>query len=88
MGYICTHIYIYTYIYIYIYIPKNAKAPQAAAVIHSAFEKHFIRVETIKYEDVIKYGGDEEAKRNGAMRVEGKDYIMQDGDVVHFLTSA
>jgi ribosome-binding ATPase YchF (GTP1/OBG family) len=62
--------------------------PQAAAVIHSTFEKHYIRAEVVSYEDMIKYGSEDEAKRNNAVRVEGKDYIMKDGDVVHFLTSA
>jgi ribosome-binding ATPase YchF (GTP1/OBG family) len=47
-----------------------------------------VKAETISYEDFIKYGSEEAAKRNNAMRSEGKEYVMQDGDVVHFLTSA
>ena len=69
-------------------IEVNTKAPQAAAVIHSDFEKHFIRVEVISCNDYLKYGSEDECKRNNAFRNEGKEYVMQDGDVVHFLTSA
>lgn len=65
-------------------IKKGDKAPQAAGVIHKDFEKGFIRAETISYEDFIKYGGEQKAKEAGAMRSEGKDYIVQDGDVMHF----
>ena len=60
------------------------KAPVAAGVIHKDFEKGFIRAEVISYEDFIKYGGEAKAKEAGAMRVEGKDYIVVDGDVMHF----
>jgi GTP-binding protein YchF len=60
-------------------------APQAAGKIHTDFEKGFIRAETISYDDFIEYNGEKGAKDNGKMRVEGKDYIMCDGDIVHFL---
>jgi len=59
-------------------------APKAAGVIHTDFEKGFIRAETTAYEDFDKYGGEQGAKEAGKFRLEGKDYIMQDGDVVHF----
>ena len=59
-------------------------APKAASVIHNDFEKGFIRAEVISYEDFIKYGGENGAKDAGKMRLEGKDYIVQDGDVMHF----
>ena len=65
-------------------IRKGDSAPKAAGVIHKDFEKGFIRAETIAYEDFIKYGGETKAKEAGAMRTEGKDYIVQDGDVMHF----
>ena len=65
-------------------IKKNTTAPKAAAVIHNDFEKGFIRAEVISYEDFIKYGGEAGAKEAGKMRLEGKDYIVQDGDVMHF----
>jgi GTP-binding protein YchF len=66
----------------------GARAPQAAAEIHSDFEKHFIRAEVIGYEDFIAAGGESAAKAAGKMRVEGKDYVVQDGDVVYFRVSA
>jgi GTP-binding protein YchF len=62
----------------------GATAPKAAAVIHTDFEKGFIRAETIAYEDFVKYNGEHGAKEAGKLRVEGKDYIVQDGDVLHF----
>lgn len=65
-------------------IKKGDKAPSAAGVIHKDFEKGFIRAETISYDDFIKYGGEAKAKEAGAMRSEGKDYIVCDGDVIHF----
>ncbi|EES89826.1 redox-regulated ATPase YchF [Helicobacter canadensis] len=65
-------------------IHRGDKAPVAAGVIHNDFEKGFIRAEVIAYEDFIKYGGEAKAKEAGAMRVEGKDYIVNDGDVMHF----
>jgi GTP-binding protein YchF len=69
-------------------IRRGDLAPQAAAVIHSDFEKHFIRAEVIPFETYIECGGESGAKAKGAMRVEGKDYEVQDGDVVHFRVSA
>jgi len=65
-------------------IHKGTKAPQAAAVIHNDFEKGFIRAEVISYEDFISCGGESGAKEAGKMRLEGKDYIVVDGDVMHF----
>ncbi|WP_457596454.1 redox-regulated ATPase YchF [Hydrogenimonas sp.] len=65
-------------------IHKGWKAPKAASVIHNDFEKGFIRAEVIAYEDFIKYGGEQGAKEAGKMRLEGKDYVVQDGDVMHF----
>jgi len=65
-------------------IRKNTTAPKAAAVIHNDFEKGFIRAEVISYEDFVAYGGEQGAKEAGKMRLEGKEYIVQDGDVMHF----
>jgi hypothetical protein len=65
-------------------VKQNATAPQAAGVIHTDFEKGFIRAEVIAYEDFIKYNGETGAKEAGKWRLEGKDYIVQDGDVIHF----
>ena len=62
----------------------GATAPKAAAVIHTDFEKGFIRAETIAYEDFVRYNGEHGAKEAGKLRVEGKDYIVKDGDVMHF----
>ena len=60
------------------------KAPQRAGVIHTDFEKGFIRAEVIKYEDYIKYGSEAAVREAGKMSVEGKDYVVQDGDIMHF----
>lgn len=65
-------------------IPIGATAPQAAGVIHTDFEKGFIRAETTAYEDFIQYNGESGAKEAGKLRLEGKDYVVQDGDVMHF----
>jgi len=65
-------------------IRQNTTAPKAAAVIHNDFEKGFIRAEVIAYEDFIEFGGDAGAKEAGKNRLEGKEYIVQDGDVMHF----
>lgn len=65
-------------------IPVGATAPQGAGKIHTDFEKGFIRAEVIAYEDFIKYGGEQGAKDAGKWRLEGKTYVMNDGDVVHF----
>jgi GTP-binding protein YchF len=65
-------------------IPVGATAPQAAGVIHTDFEKGFIRAEVISYEDYENYGSEAKVKEAGKMRVEGKEYIVQNGDVMHF----
>ena len=65
-------------------IPVNATAPQGAGVIHTDFEKGFIRAEVISYEDFISCNGEQGAKDAGKWRLEGKDYALQDGDVAHF----
>jgi GTP-binding protein YchF len=65
-------------------ITQGTKAPQAAGVIHTDFEKGFIRAETISYDDYIAAGGEVGAKEAGKMRLEGKDYVVADGDVMHF----
>ena len=65
-------------------IPAGATAPKAAGVIHTDFEKGFIRAEVIAYDDFIAYKGEQGAKDAGKWRLEGKDYVMRDGDVVHF----
>ena len=65
-------------------IRKNTPAPKAASVIHTDFEKKFIRAEAVSCEDFIKYGSSEKCKENGKLRTEGKDYIVKDGDVLHF----
>lgn len=66
-------------------IPVGATAPQAAGVIHTDFERGFIRAQTIAYDDFIKFNGEQGAKEAGKMRAEGKDYVVQDGDVLNFL---
>lgn len=63
---------------------KGAKAPQAAGVIHTDFEKGFIRAEVIKYDDYVKYGSENGCKEAGKMGVEGKEYVVKDGDIMHF----
>lgn len=66
-------------------VAKGATAPQAAGVIHSDFERGFIRAEVISYDDFVQYNGEQGAKDAGKRRLEGKDYIVKDGDVMHFL---
>ena len=66
-------------------IHKGDTAPQAAGVIHTDFERGFIRAQVIAYEDFVALGGEAKAKEAGKMRVEGKEYIVKDGDVMHFL---
>jgi GTP-binding protein YchF len=63
---------------------RGWKAPQCAGVIHTDFEKGFIRAEVIKYEDYIKYGSESAVREAGKLAVEGKDYVVQDGDIMHF----
>ena len=65
-------------------IPKGATAPKAAGVIHTDFEKGFIRAEVISYQDYNDLGSEQKVKEAGKMRVEGKEYILKDGDVMHF----
>jgi len=65
-------------------IKKDTLAPQAAGVIHTDFEKNFIRAEAITCEDFIKYGSSEKCRENGKLRIEGKEYIVKDGDVLFF----
>ena len=65
-------------------IRKNSLAPQAAGVIHTDFERGFIKAEVIAYEDFIGCEGESGAKRDGKLRLEGKDYLVMDGDVIHF----
>ncbi|KAF0843443.1 hypothetical protein FNL37_0870 [Methylovorus glucosotrophus] len=65
-------------------VKRGSTAPQAAGVIHTDFERGFIRAEVIAYEEFVKNKGEQGAKEAGKMRLEGKEYIMQDGDVVHF----
>ena len=65
-------------------VKKDTSAPKAASVIHTDFEKNFIRAETVTCKDFIKYGSAEKCKENGKLRIEGKDYIVKDGDVLYF----
>ncbi len=65
-------------------IHKGWKAPQAASVIHTDFEKGFIKAEVISYEDFVHYKSEAAARENGKLRIEGKEYVVQDGDVMHF----
>ena len=63
---------------------KGWKAPQCAGVIHTDFEKGFIRAEVIKYDDYIQYGSEAAVREAGKLAVEGKEYVVQDGDIMHF----
>jgi len=65
-------------------VVKGSRAPQAARVIHSDFEKGFIRAETIAYDDYIAGNGEAGARDAGKFRLEGKEYVVKDGDVLHF----
>ena len=65
-------------------VPRGTRAPQAAGVIHSDFERGFIRAETIAYADYAAFGGEAGARDAGKLRLEGKDYVVADGDVLHF----
>ena len=65
-------------------VRKNTSAPKAAGVIHTDFEKNFIRAEAVDAADFIKFGSAEKCKENGKLRIEGKDYIVKDGDVLYF----
>ena len=65
-------------------VRRGAKAPEAAGVIHSDFEKGFIRAEVIKYQDFVTLGSEAKVKEAGKMAVEGKEYVVKDGDIMHF----
>jgi len=69
-------------------IHKGDTAPKAAGVIHTDFEKGFIRAEVIRYEDMVNCGGEPAAREKGLLKVEGKEYVVKDGDVMHFLFSS
>jgi hypothetical protein len=69
-------------------VKKNTLAPQAAGVIHTDFEKNFIRAEAVSCDDFIKYGSSEKCKENGKLRIEGKEYMVKDGDVLFFRVNA
>ncbi|MBI2340166.1 MAG: DUF933 domain-containing protein, partial [Deltaproteobacteria bacterium] len=63
---------------------KGTKAPQAAGKIHSDFEKGFIRADVYHYDDLLKYGSEQKVQEAGLMRLEGKEYVVRDGDIMHF----
>ena len=65
-------------------VKRGATAPQAAGVIHTDFEKGFIKAEVIWWEDFVKLGGEARAREAGKLRIEGKEYVVRDGDVMHF----
>jgi ribosome-binding ATPase YchF (GTP1/OBG family) len=65
-------------------VTRGTKGPQAAGVIHTDFERGFIRAETISYDDYVGFGGEAGARDAGRLRLEGKDYVVADGDVMHF----
>ena len=65
-------------------VTRGTKAPKAAGAIHTDFEKGFIRAETIAYDDFVTLGGELPAKQAGKMRLEGKEYVVKDGDVMQF----
>lgn len=69
-------------------IEAGMKAPQAAGKIHTDFEKNFIRAEVITYQDFVTFGGEAGARDNGKLRIEGKEYVMHDGDICHFRVNA
>jgi GTP-binding protein YchF len=66
-------------------VKKGARAPQAAGVIHTDFERGFIKAEVIRWDELLKFGSESAAKSKGALRIEGKEYVVQDGDVMHFM---
>ena len=65
-------------------VKENSKAPNAAGVIHSDFQKGFIKAEVISYQDYLDFNGESGCRDNGKLRIEGKDYIVKDGDILHF----
>ena len=66
-------------------VKKGARAPQAAGVIHTDFERGFIKAEVIRWDELLRFGSESAAKSKGALRIEGKEYVVQDGDVMHFM---
>ena len=64
---------------------KGTKAPQAAGIIHTDFERGFIRAEVIKYDDYVRLGSEKACREAGKIAIEGKEYVVQDGDIMHFL---
>ena len=64
---------------------RNSKAPKCAGIIHTDFEKGFIRAEVIKYNDYVELGSEAAVRAAGKMNIEGKEYVVQDGDIMHFL---
>jgi ribosome-binding ATPase len=66
-------------------IRKGTRAPQAAGAVHTDFERGFIKAEVIRWDELLRYGSESAARAKGALRVEGKEYVVQDGDVIHFL---
>ena len=69
-------------------VPRGVRAQEAAGAIHSDLEKHFIRAETIRWDQLLDAGSEASARTRGTLRLEGKDYIVQDGDVMHIRHSA
>ncbi len=65
-------------------VPRGTRAPQAAGTIHTDIERGFIRAEVVSYDDLIRTGSTAAAREQGLLRSEGKDYVMREGDVVHF----
>ena len=65
-------------------VRRDAKAPEAAGAIHTDFERGFIRAEVVSYESYVEHGGEHGAREAGALRLEGKNYLVQEGDVIHF----
>ena len=63
---------------------NGSKAPAVAGIIHSDFEKGFIRAEVVKYQDFIDYGSESKIRELGKLKIEGKDYVVEDGDIIHF----
>ena len=64
---------------------RGSKAPKCAGIIHTDFEKGFIRAEVIKYDDYVTLGSEAAVRQAGKMNIEGKEYVVQDGDIMHFL---
>ena len=66
-------------------VKRGTRAPQAAGVIHTDFERGFIKAEVIRWDELLRHGSEAAARAKGALRVEGKEYVVQDGDMMHFL---